>query len=319
MLRQMRRLRWLVLGIAAIVLVMGAAACTGEAEPTPTPTATPTPTPTPMPTPTPTPEPLPVLITANPQMEPQAFLQAIPSSERECLVRAFGEQGLAAVMGQGIPSQEAVTGILGCISEDTARRAALGTILEQSGGVITEGSLACFATQVKGISFKDLMAELALRQSQFDPAMVIPVVRAGVNCLTEPEFAALTGMVGVDAGLTLSQVKCVFAGANDESLAKLFAVFTSQSGESPPFDVLMVLLKCGMAPGAGGTPPPTPGPAPSGGGSPAQLTALQLECVTASIGAVAVSELQTGMRLPTPEEAQKVGACGVRLGPGGSP
>ncbi len=79
----------------------------------------------------------------------------------------------------------------------------------------------------------------------------------------------------------------------------------------------MLLLKCGMAPGAGGTPPPTPAPVPFGGG-PAQLTAAQLECVTAAVGPVAVSELQTGIRLPTTEEVTKLDACGVALGPGGS-
>ena len=80
-----RARHWLRLGGMAMLLLAFAVAC-GDTTPAPTPTATPTPTPTPTATPTPTP----ALITVGPGDNPQAFLQAIPASERDCVVQAFG-------------------------------------------------------------------------------------------------------------------------------------------------------------------------------------------------------------------------------------
>ena len=115
------------LGFIALVLLAFAVACTDS--PPPIPTSTPAPTPTATPTPTPTP----AFITIGLEEDPDAFLQAIPAGERECIVQAFGTESLIEVIDAGPPSSEGMAKFTDCLTEETARRLMLGAMMMDLG------------------------------------------------------------------------------------------------------------------------------------------------------------------------------------------
>ncbi len=154
-------------GLIALGLLAFAGACgtptptpTATSTVTPTPTATPTPTPTatPAPTPTATPTRAPAFITVGPGDNPEAFLQAIPASERECIVQAFGTENLAELIAAGPPSSEDMAKLTGCLSEETARRMMLGMMMMELG--ISEQDTTCISAELSDVSFLDLYGPL---------------------------------------------------------------------------------------------------------------------------------------------------------------
>ena len=189
------------LGVIAMLLLAFAIAC-GAPTPTPTPAATPTPTPTPTATPTPTPTPTatptptPALITVGPGDNPQAFLQAIPGSERDCLVQAFGTENLVELVGAGPPSQEDWTKLTGCLSEERARRMTLGHMMIDLG--ISEQDMTCVSAELGDLNSLELTGQVPGEQSMDGQTLVFQVFRAAFNCLSEeaaavPEYGRYVG------------------------------------------------------------------------------------------------------------------------------
>ena len=292
------RLWQLNLGVIATLLLGFAAAC-GAPTPAPTPTAAPTPTPAPTATPTPTP----ALITVGLGDDPQAFLQAIPASERDCVLQAFGTENLLEVIGKEPPSSEDMAKFTGCLSEETSRRMMLGTMMLEFG--ITEQDITCIGAGLRNVSFLDLVGggEQERPGEQSARTFIYQIFRGAFNCLSEEDAAEMFGGVEEGGGPSLEQFQCLFASADDETIAKLFAM-GARAGEGAPLppELLDLITSCG----------PIPGP---GGGGPPELTPEQQNCVTEAIGETALSQLFTGQRPPTLEESQKIEACGVS-GPG---
>ena len=291
------RLWRLNLGVIAMLLLAFAVAC---GDTTPTPTATPTPTPTPTATPTPTP----ALITEGPGDNPRAFLQAIPASERDCVVQAFGStENLLELIGTGPPSPEDMAKFNSCLSEETARRMMLGMMTMELG--ISEQAITCKSAELGDVSFLALYGQEPGEQSMQAQTFGFRIFRSAFNCLSEEEAAEMFGGVGEGGGPSMEQFKCLFENADDETILRLFAMGAGASeGASPPPEFLDIVTKCG----------PIPGPAEGSG--PPELTPEQQNCFIEAIGETAFSELFTGQRPPTQEELQKIEACGMPIGPG---
>ena len=113
------------------------------------------------------------------------------------------------------------------------------------------------------------------------------------------------GGVEEGGGPGVEQFKCLFESADDETIAKLFAMGAGaiEVASLPP-ELLDIITRCGPIPG------------PSEGSGPPELTPEQQNCVIEAIGETAFSELFTGQRPPTGEELQKIEACAVPIGPG---
>ncbi len=296
------RLWRLNLGVIAMLLLAFAVAC-GAPTPTPTPTATPTPTPTPTATPTPTP----ALITSGLGDNPQTFLQAIPASERDCAMQAFGTENLLEFIGTGPPSSEDMAKFTGCLSEETARRMMLGTMMMQLG--ISEQDITCISVGLRDVSYLDLLGPVQQEepgeQSMQGQTFVYQIFRGAFDCLSEEEAAEMFGGMEEGGGPGMEQFKCLFESADDETIAKLFAIGggTREGAPLPP-ELLEIITRCG----------PIAGP-PEGSGPP-ELTPEQQTCVIEAIGETAFNQLFTGQRPPTPEELENIEACGVPIGPG---
>ncbi len=113
------------------------------------------------------------------------------------------------------------------------------------------------------------------------------------------------GGVEEGGGPSMEQFKCLFESADDETIARLFALRAGgREGAPLPPELLDIINKCGPMPG------------PGEGSGPPELTPEQQNCVIEAIGETAFSQLFTGQRPPTLEELQKIEACGVPIGPG---
>ncbi len=287
------RLWRLNLGVIAMLLLAFAVAC-GAPTPKPTPTATPTPTP--------------ALITEGLGDNPRAFLQAIPASERDCVVQAFGStENLLELIGAGPPSPEDMAKFTGCLSEETARRMALGTMMMELG--ISEHDITCMSAGLGDVSFLDLTG----RGEQVGPGeqntqgqtFVYQIFREAFNCLSEEEAAEMFGGMEEGGGPGMAQFKCLFESADDETIAKLFAMGGGAREDAPlPPELLDIITRCG------------PIPSPSEGSGPPELTPEHQSCVIEAIGEMAFSQLFTGQRPPAREELQMIEACVVPIGPG---
>jgi hypothetical protein len=103
----------------------------------------------------------------------------------------------------------------------------------------------------------------------------------------------------------VDQFKCLFESADDETIAKLFAMSPDRGeGNSPAPELLDLITKCGPIPGR------------DEGSGPPDLTPEQQNCVMEAIGETGFSELFGGQRPPTQEDLQKMEACGLPIGPG---
>ena len=301
------RLWRLNLGFITMFLLAFAVACGSPAPiPTVTPTPTPTPTATPAPTPTPTatPTPPPALITEGPGDNPQAFLQAIPASERDCVVQAFGTtENLLELIATGPPSAEDMAKLNSCLSEETARRMMLGVMTMELG--ISEQAITCMSAELGDVSFLALYGQEPGEQSTQAQTFGFQIFRAAFDCLSEEEAAEMFGSVEEGGGPSMDQFKCLFESADDETILRLFVMSAGASEGAPlPPELLDIITRCGPIPG------------PSEGSGPPELTPEQQSCFIEAIGETAFSELFTGQRPPTFEEVQEIEACGVLLGPG---
>ena len=282
------RLWTLNLGLIALALLAFAVAC-GDSTPTPTPTPTASPVPTPSPAP----------ITANPEEDPTAFLQAIPAGERECMVQAFGTENLFEVIGAGPPSSEDRTKLMDCLSEETARRMMLGSMME---GDIGEQGVACLSAELSDVSFLENLipsSDQGMETSTFP----FQLNRAMLNCLSDEEAAGWELLGGQEVGgPSMTQIRCLYESADDDTIAELFSLLggIAQGAPAPQ----EILAKCDL-----------PLPMPGEGGGPPQLTPEQEDCVIEAIGETAHNELFTGQRPPTMQEIQKIEECGVPVGP----
>ena len=289
------------LAFIALVLVAFAVAC-GAPEPQPTPTATPPPTPTPTATPAPTS----ALITVGLGDNPQAFIQAIPVSERDCVLQAFGTENLVELVGTGPPSSEDMTKLAGCLSEETARRMTLGHLMIDLG--ISEQNMTCISAELGDVNSLELTGQVPGEQSMQGQIFVFQVFRAAFNCLSEEAAAEMFGSVAEGGGPGMEQFKCLFESADNETIAKLFAMSGGAGeGAAPPPELLYVITKCGPISGRG--------EGEGGEGGPPELTPEQQDCVIEAIGETAFSKLFTGQRPPSLEEIAKIEACRVPIGP----
>ncbi len=256
------------------------------------------PTPTPIPTATPTPTP--ALITVGPGDNPQAFLQAIPASERDCLVQAFGTENLLEVIGTGPSSSEDMAKLTGCLGEETARRMTLGMMMMEMG--ISEQDITCMSAGLGDVSFLDLTRQGEGERSgeQRTQTFVFQIFRAAFDCLSTEEAAKMFGGVGEGGGPGMEQFKCLFESADDETIVKLFAMGAgAREGAPLPPELLDIITRCGPIPGLGE------------GNGPPELTPEQQTCVIEAIGETAFRQLFTELSPPTMEELQKIEACGV--------
>ena len=288
------RLRRLTLYVIATLLLAFTVACGA-------------PTPTPTPTPTATPTPAPALITVGLGDNPQAFLQAIPVSERDCVVQAFGTENLLQVIGTGPPSSDDMAKFTGCLSEETARRMVLGTMMMELG--INEQDFTCISAGLGDVSFLDLTGpgeqEGPGEQGVQGQTFAFQIFREAFNCLSDEEAVEMFGGIEEGGGPGMEQFKCLFESADDETIARLFAMGGgAREGAPLPPELLDIITRCGPIPGAGE------------GSGPPELTPEQQNCVIEAIGETAFSQLFTGQRPPNLEELQKIEACGVLIGPG---
>ncbi len=262
-----------MLGLAALGL---AVAC-GGSSPSPAPPATPTPAS--------------ALITDGPGDNPQAFLQAIPTSERDCVAQALGTENLLEVFGTVPLSSEDMAKFTGCLSEDTNRRMVLGVMMVELG--ISEQNIQCMSAG---------SGDVSISQTQ---TFSFQIFRAAFDCLSEGEAAEMFGAVEEGGGPSMAQFKCMFEVADDGTIAKLFAVGAGAGEDaSLPPELRDIITTCGPIPGQGGE------------SGPPDLTPEQENCVIEAIGETAFSQLFTGQRPPVLDEVHKIEACGVPTGPG---
>ena len=238
---------------------------------------------------------------------PQAFLQAIPASERDCVVQAFGTENLLELIGTGPPSSEDMATFMGCLSEETARRMMLGMMMMELG--ISEQDITCMSAGLGDVSFLDLTGpgeqEGTGGQSTQGQTFAFRIFREAFNCLSEEQAAEMFGGMEEGGGPGMAQFKCLFESADDETIAKIFAMGAGPREGAPlPPELLDIITRCGPIPG------------PSEGSGPPELTPEQQSCVIEAIGETAFSQLFTGQRPPALEELQKIEACGVVIGPG---
>ena len=221
-------------------------------------------------------------------------------------MQAFGADNLLELIGTGPPSSEDMAKFMGCLSEETARRMTLGTMMMELG--ISEQDITCMSAGLGDGSFLDLTGEQEGpgEQSMQGPAFGFQIFRAAFNCLSEEEAAEMFGGVEEGGGPGMEQFKCLFESADDETIVKLFAMGAgAREGAPPPPELLDIITKCG----------PIPVPGRGEGGGPPELTPEQQNCVIEAIGETAFSQLFTGQRPPAPEELEKIEACGVPIGP----
>ena len=257
--------------------------------------------------PTPTPTPAPPLITVGLEEDPQAFLQAIPASERDCIVQAFGTDNLLKIIGTGPPSSEDMVRLTSCLSEETARRMMLGMTMLELG--VSEQDITCMSAGLRDVSFLGLIGpgeqegpgEPMLQSQTF----VFQIFRAGFDCLSENEAAEMFGDVEEGGGPSMDHFKCLFENADDGTIAQLFMMGGGAIEGAPlPSELLDIITRCGSI------------PSPGEGSSPPDLTPQQESCVIEAIGGTAFNRLFTGQRGPTLEELQEIEACVVSAGPG---
>lgn len=251
----------------------------------------------------PTPTPTPALITVGPGDNPQAFLQAIPATERDCLSEAFGAEILLNVFGSRPPSPDDTAKLTGCLSEDTARRMMLGMLIMELD--ISEQGMACINAELRDVNFLALYGQRPGEGGIQGQTFTFSVFRAALNCLSEEEAAGMFGGIEEGDGPSMDQFKCLFESADDETVAELFAMGAGGGqGASPRPQLLDLIAKCG------------PIPDPGGGSGPPDLTPEQQTCVINAIGEAAFSQLFTQQRLPNSEELQKIETCVGPIGPG---
>lgn len=303
------RLWRLNLGVTAMFLLAFAVACVA---PTPTPTPTATPTPTPTPTATPTPTPTPALITVNPEEDPEAFLQAIPASERDCMEQAFGaERLLEVVRAEGEPSSEETAKLMGCVSEETMRRLMLGQMMMELD--ISEQGMTCISAELRDVSLPDFSRqgeqEGIGKQITEGVTFSYQLTRAALNCLSEEEAAELLGgklLGGMEEGdgPNLEYLRCLYGSIDDETIAqlaettaKIFTMGEAAREEDKP-EMLDFFNRCSPIPGREeqGLPKYTP---------------EQVDCVYEALGDQSWIMIFTGQRPPTLEEIEKMEACGM--------
>ena len=158
---------------------------------------------------------------------------------------------------------------------------------------------------VSDVSFLDLYGpgegkpgEQAAQAQTF----VFQIFRGAFNCLSEDEATVMFGGVEQGGGPSMEQFRCLFESADDETIAKLFAIGAG-GGEGVPPALSDIIARCGPIPGRGE------------GSGPPELTPEQQNCVTEAIGETAFNEIFTGQRPPTLEDIQKMEACGMPIRP----
>ena len=210
---------------------------------------------------------------------PQAFLQAIPASERDCVVQAFGTENLLELIGTGPPSSEDMATFMGCLSEETARRMMLGMMMMELG--ISEQDITCMSAGLGDVSFLDLTGpgeqEGTGGQSTQGQTFAFRIFREAFNCLSEEQAAEMFGGMEEGGGPGMAQFKCLFESADDETIAKIFAMGAGPREGAPlPPELLDIITRCGPIPG------------PSEGSGPPELTPEQQSCVIEAIGETGV-------------------------------
>jgi hypothetical protein len=223
------------------------------------------------------------------------------------MAQAFATENLVELIGTRPPSQEDWAKLTGCLSEDTARRMTLGHMMIDLG--ISEQDITCIADEFGDVSYLDGMGQVPGEQSTQGSTFMFKVFRGALNCLSEEAAARMFGDMEEGGGPGMEQFKCLFESADDETIAKLFAMGPGGGeGAAPPQELLDLIARCG----------PIPGPSvegPDEGSGPPELTPEQRDCVIEAIGETAFSELFSGQRPPNQEELQRIEACEVPIGP----
>ncbi len=183
----------------------------------------------------------------------------------------------------------------------------LGTMMMELG--ISEQDITCMSAGLGDVSFLDLTGPggQGAPGEQSPLTFGFQIFRAAFNCLSEEKAAEMFGGMEEGGGPGMEQFKCLFESADDETIAKLFAMGGgAREGAPLPPELLDIITRCG----------PIPVPGPGEGSGPPESTPEQQSCVIEAIGEMAFSQLFTGQRPPTQEELQMIEACGVPIGPG---
>jgi hypothetical protein len=187
-----------------------------------------------------------VFIAVDPQEDPIGFLLTIPESERSCLERAFGSERIIQMLGQeDLLEEDEVELFRRCISEETARRVTLGMMFQEG---VSEESLTCMSAKTEGVSFLDLVNFQQQEGIEIEKKM-LPILRAMFTCLSGGELTQV-GVLGTgEGGRTSEQIKCIFATADDDTLAQLIELGEGGgAGAMPSAQVVELLLECGVFP-----------------------------------------------------------------------
>ena len=141
-------------------------------------------------------------------------------------MQAFGTENLLELIGTGPPSSDDIAKLTGCLSEETARRMTLGIMMIELG--ISEQDITCISAGLRDVNFLGLMAQREQEgpgeQGMEAQTFVFQTFRAAFNCLSEEEAAKMFGGVEEGGGPSIEQFKCLFESADDQTIAKLFAM-----------------------------------------------------------------------------------------------
>ena len=243
--------------LAALAVCLAVTAC-GESE-----AASPA-------TSSPTQAPLSDPVTARLETAPRVFLDAIPASERECVVASWGQARYDQIVAGGAPTVEENEAAFDCLGDTTAVRMLLGGLVAGA-GELSDTTLRC-ASQRLAEADPAIVRAAAQNPGGDTPADdLAQAVASGdasilqaVFCLNADERAALEASGGFVMGEDIAAFECLASELGDErfrtvmpDLVQIATVRDSRFGTAapagsqagPPADVLEAMRRCGLAVG----------------------------------------------------------------------
>ncbi len=230
----------LAIALLALFSMTVLAACASAASPTATPAPTATPTPVPV-----------NAIEIDPQVDPDGFLAALPSSEVDCASSSVGgEDTLKKLITFADDATEGVTDtqlkvLAACVSDETVKKIVVGQLELETGG-LSDATAACVGSHADGIDFATLFSGQAVEQET-----IVSTMQA-LFCLNDEERRALESsdqeIIGIADVGGIDALECAVDGAGSAGLQEFGAIF----GTDGTVDVLAVsefmplLIDCGV-------------------------------------------------------------------------
>jgi hypothetical protein len=242
MMVQIRR-RLALATLLSVIAVLALAACSSGAE-SPAETSVPTKLPTETPVPI-------IMISVNPETDPEGFLAALPAPEVDCATRAAGGHGRlvrlissAGDEADGI-SDTQLRDLASCIGNDTIKGIFIGQLNIETGG-LSDATIACISQHTDGIDFAGVFSGQVIETDA-----IVSTLQA-LFCLSPKERAAFetsgTELVSVDTLGGIDALECAVDGVGPDGI-QIFADMSGSSGEVDPLAVskfMPRMIECGI-------------------------------------------------------------------------